>query len=562
MSRTRSLLLVVIAVLGAVGGGAVTAGAQSSGDVSGHPDVEILAPGAEFAPGTEAQLRFAVSNTGYLRRGGPAQYEERVTTARGLTLRIKDGNVPIDVAEGPLVVGEVPRGTTPAGPVEVTIPENVPPGRYRVPVEVSYAYTGHVDYGPAGQPEYDDFRRSERRYVTIRITDGARFAVVDTSAGAQIGDEANLSVTLANVGTEPARNARVALSSPSDELTFGSGSRSSTGHVGRWPAGERRTVDYTVALRDDATLRDYTLEAEVQYDDTDGIGRTSEPLAVGLSPAREQAFGLRNVETSLRVGEEGRIAGTVVNRGPSVARVPVVVLGAADRNVAVESGEYALPTLAPGESADFGFDVTVTEGAAPGARQFNVTVRYRNGRGDTRSSDVIAERVPVEPERDRFVVEPVTRTVAAGATTALRIRVTNNGDEPLQNVEAKAFARDPLDSGDDEALVPALAPGESRTIVVGLSAADDALNKTYPVSLDFQYELPDGDTAVSRTYKVPVRVRRSDGGPRLPFDLVGVVVLALGGGAVVWRRRRGGNGGAGGGSEAGTGRSTETGTEE
>ncbi|MFB6280959.1 MAG: COG1361 S-layer family protein [Haloferacaceae archaeon] len=544
MSRSRFPLLVVAALV-AVGGAAAVAGAQSSGDVSGHPEIEVLATGATFDPGTEADLSLTLSNAGYLRRGGPSEYENRVTTARGTVLRIDDSGVPIDVPEGPIAVGEVPRGTTSVGPVAVTVPENVTPGTYRVPVELSYAYTGHVEYGSVGGPTYDDFERTERRYVTIRIDDGARFAVVGTSAGAQVGDEASLSVTLANVGTEAARGARVALSSPSDELTFGSGSGASTAYVGRWPAGERRTVEYTVALREDAALRDYALDAEVRYDDADGIARTSEPLSVGLSPARAQSFALRGTEAALRVGEEGRFAGRLVNRGPAVARDPVVVFRAPGSGITAESREYALPDLAPGESAAFAFDVTVTEEASAGARQVNVTVRYRNGRGDERTGEGLVRRVAVGPARDRFVVEPVNRTVAAGSTTALRLRVTNNGDEPLRNVEAKAFARDPLDSGDDEALVPRLAPGESATITVGLSAADDALTKTYPLSLDFQYELPDGDTAVSRTYTVPVAVRRTGGGSGLPFALVGAGGLALVGGAVAWRRRVRGRAGGG-----------------
>lgn len=539
MSKTRSILLAV-AVLAVVAGGTVTTGAQSSsGDVVGSPEIDVFASGAEFDPGTRTQLQLVLSNDGTLQKGGPAQYETRVTTARGTTLEIKDGNVPIDVAEGPFAVGEVPQGTTPIDPIAVTIPENATPGTYRIPVEVSYSYTRHVDYGPAQQPEYNDFRRTERRYVTIRIEDGAQFEVVGTSAGAQIGDEATLSVTMENVGTERARDARVRLSSPSDEVTFGSGSRASTGYVGAWAPGERRTLNYTVALRDDAALRDYTLDAAVTYEDENGIARNSSSLAVGLSPAREQSFALRDVNASLRVGEEGMFAGRVVNRGPAAVRDPVVIFRPSGGNVNAETTEYALPDLAPGESADFSFDTTVNEGATPGARQFNVTVRYRNGRGDVRTSEGLVEQVTVAPQRDRFVVEPVNGSITAGASTQLDVRVTNNGDEPLRDVEAKAFTRDPLSSDDDEALVPRLAPGESETITIGLSAGADALNKTYPVSLDFQYELPDGDTAVSRTYKVPVRVQEpTDGGSPLPY-VVAVAVIALAVVALAWRRRRG-----------------------
>ncbi|MFB6303970.1 MAG: COG1361 S-layer family protein [Haloferacaceae archaeon] len=542
MSSTHSAVLVVaVTLLASVAGGAVTVGAQSSGDVVGQPVIEAFASGAEYEPGTESELRLVLSNEGRLTRGGPAQFEQRVTTARGTTVRVLDGGVPIDVTGDPVAAGEVPRGTTPLAPLEVTVSENATPGTYRLPVEVSYGYTAHVEYSAVESPEYDDFHRTERRYVTIRVEDGARFAVVGTNTTAQVGDEASLSVTLENVGTERARDARVELASPSDELRFGDASASSTAHVGRWRPGQRRTVEYTVSLRDGAALRDYTLEATVRYADEDGITRASEPLALGLSPSREQTLSLRTANATLRVGDEGRFAGTVVNEGPDAVRNPVVVFRSTGRNVDAETTEYALPDLAPGEAADFGFDVSVSEGASAGSRQFEVVVRYRNRRGDARESDALERRVRVRPQRDRLVVEPVDRRVPQGASTTLRVRVTNNGDEPLRDVEAKAFARDPLDSGDDEALIPTLAPGESAVIRIGLDVAGDAIpRKTYPVSLDFQYERPDGDTAVSRTYKVPVEVGPpADDGSRLPFGLAGVVALtlAVAGGVVVWRRR-------------------------
>ena len=119
--------------------------------------------------------------------------------------------------------------------------------------------------------------------------------------------------------------------------------------------------------------------------------------------------------------------------------------------------------------------------------------------------------------------------------------MTNTGDEPLRDVEAKAFVRAPLSSDDDEGIIPALAPGETKTIVIGLATGSNALEKSYPVSVDFQYELPDGDTRVSSTYQVPVTVeQQEDGGfPFLPVVLGAAAVVAVG--LFAWFRRDGGD---------------------
>jgi hypothetical protein len=264
---------------------------------------------------------------------------------------------------------------------------------------------------------------------------------------------------------------------------------------------------------------------------------------VGVRPAPEQTFALRDAESTLRVGEEGRFAGTVVNRGPDTARQPVVVFESPNPNVNVESNEYALDTLEPGASGAFAFDVEISDAASATTQQFNVSVRYRNERDDVRQSDPLNERVLIEPKRDRFSVEAVNRTVVAGGTTTLELRVTNEGDDPLRDVEAKAFVQSPLSSDDDEGLVSALDPGESATFVIGLSASGSALEKDYPVSIDFQYQLPDGDTEVSETYRVPVSVEQREGGG-LPFLPITVGALAVTGlGLLVRYRRNGSTGG-------------------
>ncbi|WP_248896908.1 COG1361 S-layer family protein [Haloplanus halobius] len=537
----RNALLVVLVVTATVAATGIAAGQSSSGTVIGRPDIDLYSSTTEVEPGTRTELDLVLSNDGQLTRGGPAEYEQRVTTARGASVEVEAGRTPFEVNTGRVAVGDVPQGTTPVGPISLTVPEDVEPGRYRIPVTVSYGYTVSVEYDAISAPTYNDLTREETQYITVRVRDQAQFDLVNSETTAQVGDTGTLSVTLENDGTRPARDASVVLSSSTDELTLGSQSTASTGYVGEWDPGTEAMVNYTVAVANDATLRNYSLTARVEHEDTDGIARTSEPIAVGLRPAREQTFALRDANATLRVGEDGTFTGTVVNQGPDVARQPVVVFHSSNPNIDIESREYALDTLEPGAAGEFDFDVSVSDAASASTQQFNVSVRYRNQRDDIRRSDALEQRVAIAPQRDRFVVEAVNRTVVAGGTTTLDIRVTNQGDEPLRDVEAKAFVQAPLSSGDDEALVSTLAPGETRTITIGLSTSPNALRKAYPVSLDFQYALPDGDTQVSRTYRLPITAEppAQRGPPVVPLT-VGALAVVLG--LSVWYRRRdGGN---------------------
>jgi hypothetical protein len=540
-SPHRTTFLVVLVVVSAVAATGVAAGQSSSGTVIGRPTLEVYTSTSEVEPGTETELDLVLSNDGRLSRGGPAEYETRVTTARGTSVEVDNGTTPFEITTGRVAVGEVPRGTTAVDPVSITVPETVDPGRYRIPVTVSYVHTLSVEYDSFGAPKYNDRTKEETRYITVRVRDGSRFELRGSETTAQIGDTGSLSVDIENTGTRTARDASVVLSSETDELSFGSRSASSTGYVGTWASGANETVNYTVAFDDDAAFRSYSLTARVEYEDTDGIERTSEAMAVGLRPAPEQSFRLRDTEATLRVGEDGTFTGTVVNNGPDAARDPVVVLRSSNPNVDIDSGEYALGDLAPDERGDFAFDVSVSDGASASTQQFNLSVRYRNDRGDTRLSDPLNERVVIEGQRDRFSVEAVDRTVIAGESTTLELRVTNEGNEQLRDVEAKAFVQAPLSSDDDEGIVSTLEPGETATIVIGLATGSNALEKSYPVSLDLQYELPDGDTQVSSTYRVPVTVERQESGglPFVPVGLGASAVVAVG--LFVWVRRDGGD---------------------
>jgi uncharacterized membrane protein len=182
----------------------------------------------------------------------------------------------------------------------------------------------------------------------------------------------------------------------------------------------------------------------------------------------------------------------------------------------------------------------VSDAASAGRQQFSFDVTYQNEQGDDRTSSTLRRAVDVGAHQDRFTVEPVEATLDRGGSDTVTLRVTNNGAERLTEVSVKTYFTDPLGSSDDEAFVPALDPGESAEIQVAASAGGDALTKQYPVSVDVQYTMPDGDTELSNTHTVAVSVvEPEDGGGGLPLPLVVGAVAVVGLGAVVWRRQRG-----------------------
>ena len=196
--------------------------------------------------------------------------------------------------------------------------------------------------------------------------------------------------------------------------------------------------------------------------------------------------------------------------------------------------------LEAGGSAEFAFDVEVSEAAAGGPRQLDFTVRYRDTNNEVVESDQLDARVDVGPKRDTFAVSPSGATLQVGSSGQIRVEVTNQGEETLTSISAKLFANAPLSTSDDEAFIDELGPGETQAVNFSVSAGGAALEKTYPVSLDFQYDDADGDTLLSDTYQVPVQVTAPEesGGSGLSILLVVGLVVVLGGAAYYLYQRR------------------------
>lgn len=516
--------------------------AAESEEVIGSPDIDVYAPNNTLDAGERTQLELTVTNGGEVDKNGPTEFTDRVTTARSTSVEVESGDAPVDVDTGRIPVGSV---TTeqPSGPfaVDLTVDEDAEPGTYQLPVTVRYDYTHQVDYTETEQGptdvSYTDYDREVTKHVTVRVEDGAQFRIVDVSSEAQVGASGPVRLTLQNTGNEDANDATVSLQSLSGEVTFGD-APSASRHVGAWAAGENRTVSYRATVAPDAEPEQYALQANVSYEDPSGQPHHSRALSTGVTPDPEQSFELTELRDSLHVGAEGTVSGTVRNDGPRSVDDAVLVLQTNSQNVHPLETEYALGDIDAGGERNFSFSVEVNDGADAGSQQFSYVVRYDDEEGDAHESGTLNSRVDVGEKRSTFLVEPRNASLEPGASEVVTVEVTNNDEETLRNVEAKAFASSPLSLDDDTAFVSTLEPGETAEMTFRLSASSAALEKPYAISMDFQYDTPDGETKLSESYDVPVTVDDSGGGGFSLFLVAGIVVVGIGAvGSYVWFRR-------------------------
>ncbi|MFC7069122.1 COG1361 S-layer family protein [Halobaculum lipolyticum] len=514
--RFSATVIAALLCLSTVGVGFVGVAAAAE-----NPRFETDVAEPVITPGTTQQLTIELTNDA-------EEYDDSVERAIDVRATVRDTD-DIEVLSGTREVGQMADGETREVTVQIDVAADIAGGTHRVPILVEYR-------------DKDDKEDVVSRtvYATVRVQERARFVVESTESAAPVGGSGAVDVTVRNVGEQTATNAVLAFQSANSDLTFG---QSSTARrfVGRLAPNETATVTVDATLSETAETREYAVDATVEYETVKGVSESSRQLSFGVLPLPEQTFGVDGLESTLRVGEEGKLTGTVTNTGEQTVTNAVVLFETNNPNVSPLEPEVAVGSLAPGESAEFAFDIEVSDAAEAGPRQFTLRVQYRDPEGTQRTGDAIDAPAAVAEERDEFGVRVVNGSFeAGGGADTLTLEVTNNRETAVSEVSAKLFLDAPLSSSDDEGYIDELDPGETREVTFDLSVAGSAIEgKTYPASVDFRYETAEGDTLISDTYRVPIRATAPSGGG-IPLGLVGVVALLVVGlvGAVYVRRNR------------------------
>ena len=184
----------------------------AAADVSGSPQLIVQFADGTVAPGEETTLDVVLLNEGDVDSSSvtnPALTSE-VTTARGVTVRVGDGDAPFEVTTDRQAVGNVPEGVSNPISFRVVVPVDADPGTYRVAVTVRYSYTDYISEA-SGTRTQSSVSRTFR--VPVTVEERARFEVVDVASNASVGSADTAAVTVENVGSLTARETRLSLAS-------------------------------------------------------------------------------------------------------------------------------------------------------------------------------------------------------------------------------------------------------------------------------------------------------------------------------------------------------------
>ena len=321
--------------------------------------------------------------------------------------------------------------------------------------------------------------------------------------------------------------------------------------IGTLSETEPREVPFRIEIPEDAEPGAYTLEIDIDYDYTSRVQQQpgivndqtqssdSDDHDIKIKITDDARFRVTDINSTLRVGEDGDITGEIENVGGEDATDAEVQFPTEAENLFPQETAVAVGDIEAGESAEFRIPVEVGSEAEAVPKRFELPVSFRDENGIRQTDDDPSFLADIAPERDTFGIESVNRTITAGTTSSLEVTFTNNREETLTDIEPKLFTDSPFSSSSDEGFIESLDPGESETVRFDLSAEGSATPKTYPVTVDVRYQDAKGNSQITDSYRLPFEVNEPEESGGLgslgTIAMLVISLLAVGGGYVWYR---------------------------
>jgi hypothetical protein len=153
--------------------------------------------------------------------------------------------------------------------------------------------------------------------------------------------------------------------------------------------------------------------------------------------------------------------------------------------VPLQNSQY-LGDMAPGESRDITFAVSISNDAEASEFPLTAVVSYHDPWDQEKSSNIKTFGVRVEKEM-MFDVNPDPIEIRAGKTKVADLTLTNHGTETARTAIVRMNALDPFTVSYDTTYLGDMSPGESGNTTFGIDVKEDAVPADYFVTMEVKY---------------------------------------------------------------------------
>ncbi|MDH7491077.1 MAG: S-layer protein [Methanolinea sp.] len=384
--------------------------------LGGNPELSAAVRGSnEFYPGEDVTIPVVIQNSGLIEY--TFTYPTTLTpvdmpsTAKLMTVALGPGDAPLIITSDPQMVGDLKGGSSVGVNFNARVLPDAQSGTYIIPLNITYTYLDSAEQYGQDALHYHYKQKAVTLALPVHVKGKIIPDVSDvTTESVFAGSEGYLSLRLRNAGNEEGRDSVVRLArSGTSPLTPLAGSI----FMGRFPPGDARDLRFKVAAARDAVSGVYPVDIVVDYTDSEGKQRSSDPLTIGVPVGGKMTFEVATPPDPVSPGSKGTLKIAFRNTGSFAVTDAQVRLYPADPFMSDDDLAY-LGDMLPGETKVARFEVTVDRDATVKEYGLDTEIRFRDTLGNDQVSDRI--KVPVE-------VVPLTGVMAVLGNPGLLVLI-------------------------------------------------------------------------------------------------------------------------------------------
>lgn len=368
--------------------------------MAGSPELSAYISGSnEVSPGDTVQLKVIIENKGVNEfkfiQSGVVDRDDLPNTAKFLTVSIAPGDAPIIIKSDPQMLGDLKGSSIASCVITTKVQSDAASGTYNLPLTLKYSYLYDAEQFGTDTIQYLYKEKNETVNLPIKIKPELKISVISAKGEhLNAGTEGYLQLEVKNIGHENGKNAiiKIVRNDMSPILPV-SGSM----FIGDFSVDQVVSSRFKVSISSDAEEQTYPLDVMVNYENSEGDTVSSDIETVGLSVGKKIDFTIISGPEKVSPGQKKVINVQYTNTGGAPAYNIQARISAVDPFTSNDDTAF-LGTLAPGETRDAAFEVTVDKTATLKEYALDSEVRYRDALDNSLISDPMKVRIVVEKE--------------------------------------------------------------------------------------------------------------------------------------------------------------------
>ena len=251
-------------------------------------------------------------------------------------------------------------------------------------------------------------------------------------------------------------------------------------------------------------------DGEYEYNESVVNKTDTDTITVEIQP--EARFDVESVSHDVPLGGEGTVSLEMTNTGDEDVTESTVSLTSSDSDFYFGSGtatsEANVGPWNAGETKTLRFRAGTVDSAVAREYPIDVSVSFTDSDGNQQRN---TEQIGIRPhDRTRFEVLSVDHDVPRDGEGTMSVEISHTAGKPIEDVSMTASTTESEiylgseGSRSATASVEAWGPNEKRRITFRVGTTENAINRSYPIDIEFQYTDAD-DNENSRTESIQFR---------------------------------------------------------